>query len=148
VTSAGYAFISADYQLLPPATGHEIAKDMQDLLKFVVETTISLPSNPEMVDESGPIGFAFKIDPEAIAVAGSSAGGLCAYLAAMHCASPKPKAILSLYGQGGNFLVRTPNRRHFFGSLISSHLSRPRITSHQKPNHSFVDERFSIRTIF
>jgi dienelactone hydrolase len=109
VTSAGYAFISADYQLLPPATGHEIAKDIQDLLGFVVDLAISFPSNQEMVNGSGPINFMFKIDPEAIAVSGSSAGGLCAYLAAMHCTSPKPKAILSLYGQGGDFLVRKPN---------------------------------------
>ena len=105
VTSAGYAFISADYQLLPPATGDEIAKDVQDLLRFVVDTVISLPSNQKIVEGIGPVNFTFKINPEAVAVAGSSAGGLCAYLAAMHCVSPKPKAILSLYGQGGDFLV-------------------------------------------
>lgn len=105
VTSAGCAFISADYRLLPPATGHEIAKDIQDLLRFVVDTAIPLPSNQEIAEGRGSIGFSFQIDPDAIAVAGSSAGGLCAYLAAMHCSSPKPKAILSLYGQGGDFLV-------------------------------------------
>ncbi|KAF8229677.1 alpha/beta-hydrolase [Tricholoma matsutake] len=105
VTSAGCAFISADYRLLPPATGHEIAKDIQDLLRFVVDTAIPLPSNQEIAEGRGSIGFSFQIDPDAIAVAGSSAGGLCAYLAAMHCSSPKPKAILSLYGQGGDFLT-------------------------------------------
>jgi dienelactone hydrolase len=98
---------------MPPATGHEIAKDIQDLLKFVVEASILPPSNLETIDASRPTVCTFKIDPEAIAVAGSSAGGLCAYLAAMHCASPKPKAILSLYGQGGDFLVRIPDLSHF-----------------------------------
>ena len=47
----------------------------------------------------------FKIDPDAMAVAGTSAGGLCAYLAAMHCVSPKPKGIVSMYGMGGDFFV-------------------------------------------
>jgi hypothetical protein len=119
VTSAGYAFISPDYQLLPQATGHEIAKDIQDLLKFVVDRTFPLPSKQEMVEGAVPLDRTFKVNPEAIAVAGSSAGGLCAYLAAMHCVLPKPKAILSLYGQGGDFLVRRRNFRHTLWSSIS-----------------------------
>ena len=105
-TTSGYAFISADYQLMPPATGHAVTKDIQDLLRFIANTTIWFPSDPNIVNGSGLTKFSFNIDSEAIAVAGSSAGGLCAYLAAMHCVSPKPKAILSLYGQGGDFLVK------------------------------------------
>lgn len=44
------------------------------------------------------------MDVNKIAVAGSSAGGQCAYLAAMHC-SPKPKVLLGIYPPGGKVLV-------------------------------------------
>ena len=40
-----------------------------------------------------------------MAVAGSSAERLCAYLAAMHSVAPKLKGIVSIYGMGANFLV-------------------------------------------
>ena len=93
VTALGYAFVSADYQLLPPATGEDIVKDIQDIFSFLVKIDIK------------DSHYTYKIDPDAMAVAGSSAGGLCAYLAAMHCVSPKPKGIVSIYGMGGNFLV-------------------------------------------
>lgn len=46
----------------------------------------------------------FTVDPNALAVAGTSAGGLCAHWAAMHV-SPKPKAVVSMYAMGGDFLV-------------------------------------------
>ena len=46
-----------------------------------------------------------RIDADAVAVAGSSAGGLCTYLCAMHL-SPKPRALLSIYGQAGECLVK------------------------------------------
>ena len=68
-------------------------KDIQDLFSFLIKI--------EIKDSR----YTFKIDPDAMAVAGSSAGGLCAYLAVMHCVSPKPKGIVSIYGMGGNFLV-------------------------------------------
>ena len=95
VIALGYAFVSADYQLLPPATAEDIVKDIQDVFSFLVKIDIK--------DAYGT----FKIDPDAMAVAGSSAGGLCAYLAAIHCVSPKPKGVVSMYGLGGNFLVGT-----------------------------------------
>ena len=47
----------------------------------------------------------FKFKADSIAVGGSSGGGLCAYLAAVHCRNPKPVAILSIYGMGGDFFV-------------------------------------------
>lgn len=89
----GYVFISADYQLLPAATGHDTIQDMKDLFNFLSDTEIKSVS-----------GMAIKIDMSRIAVTGSSAGGLCAYLASIHC-SPRPKALVSLYGMGGDFLV-------------------------------------------
>jgi acetyl esterase/lipase len=100
VIALGYAFVSADYQLLPPATGEDIVKDIQDVFSFLVKINIKEPH------------CTFKIDPDAMAVAGSSAGGLCAYLAAMHCVSPKPKGIVSMYGMGGNFLVSNQRTLH------------------------------------
>ncbi len=90
-------FISADYRLIPPATGHDILADMQDLFTFLDRDINDLIK--------GSLGkHTFEIDSSAIAVAGSSAGVLCAYLAAMH-ACPEPKAVLSLYGMGGDMLV-------------------------------------------
>lgn len=91
---------------MPPATGHEIIHDIQDLfLFFASKQTKGLN---HLLDESVKTeGFTpFHVDPYAIAVAGSSAGGQCAYYAAMH-ATPKPKALISLYGMGGEYLVRS-----------------------------------------
>ena len=94
VMALGYVFISADYQLLPAATGHDIVEDVKDLFNFLSDTKIKIES-----------GAAVKIDMSRVAVTGSSAGGLCAYLASIHC-SPTPKALVSLYGMGGDLLVR------------------------------------------
>ncbi|GLB38669.1 putative alpha/beta hydrolase fold [Lyophyllum shimeji] len=119
-TAAGYAFISADYQLVTPATGHEIVRDIQDLLEFLATLEVPAGEDPQARTHSeGQVqpSFSYKIDPEAMAVAGSSAGGLCAYLAAMHCDSPKPRALISMYGMGGNFLTPhflTPKTKPFF----------------------------------
>ncbi|KAF4617368.1 hypothetical protein D9613_006159 [Agrocybe pediades] len=92
VLDLGYAYISPDYRLLPPATAFDIVEDLQDLFKHISNTTFNGRSQ------------AFRIDMDRIAVAGSSAGGTCAYLAATHCL-PKPKALVSMYGMGGNFLI-------------------------------------------
>ncbi|KAG6898409.1 hypothetical protein C0992_004120 [Termitomyces sp. T32_za158] len=131
-TKASYAFISADYQLLPPATGHDIIQDVKDVLSFVTSREF-LSQSPDFsgVEAEGahPGEFRFRIDPEAIAVAGSSAGGTCAYLAAIHCVSPKPKAIVSMYGMGGDFFKTKPffrgreilDPREFSGYLHPNH---------------------------
>ena len=98
------AFISADYQLLPPATAHEILADILDLFRFLeqhVNHYISQHHRIHGIQQNWPL---FQINVNAIAVSGSSAGGVCAYLAAIH-ASPKPRAVLSLYGMGGDYLV-------------------------------------------
>ena len=92
---AGYVFMSADYTLLPPATGHRLIEDIKDLFSYIQDTlNEDLESN----------GCSARVDSTSIAVAGSSAGGLCAYLSAIH-AHPRPKAVLSLYGMGGDFFV-------------------------------------------
>ncbi|TFK52320.1 alpha/beta-hydrolase [Heliocybe sulcata] len=86
---AGIVFISPDVRLIPPGTAHDILEDIIDLFKF-----LSTQANDLIV----------RLDPHTLAVVGTSGGSLCAYLAAMH-ASPKPKALLSMYGLGGNFFV-------------------------------------------
>jgi acetyl esterase/lipase len=88
-TAAGLAFISADYRLLPPCTGHDVLKDVVDLFAFLART---------------PTLGSVRLDATRLAVAGSSAGGMCAFLAAIH-ATPRPLAVLSLYGLGGDVFV-------------------------------------------
>ncbi|KAF8260781.1 Alpha/Beta hydrolase protein [Lactarius quietus] len=90
-TAAGLAFITADYQLLPPGTGHDVLQDVVDLFAFFARS-LTLGT--------------LLLDVTRLAVAGSSAGGMCAFLAAIH-ASPRPRAVLSLYGLGGD--VFTPH---------------------------------------
>ncbi|KAG6825327.1 hypothetical protein H0H92_004059 [Tricholoma furcatifolium] len=136
-TKAGYAFISADYRLLPPSTGHDIIEDVQDVLRFAVSREFSFHET---------IG-SFWVNPDAIAVTGSSAGGTCSYLAAMHCTSPKPKAIVSMYGMAGDLF--TPHYLHaktkpFFGGFP---LQDPEdSTEYLHPNHDptsgFTDSKF------
>ncbi|KAF9013130.1 Alpha/Beta hydrolase protein [Cyathus striatus] len=108
---AGYLFITADYRLLPPSTGHEIVEDIRDLFAFLTSTPLSVPST-----EAGTLKL--QVNPNAIAVSGSSAGGLCTYLAASHPSiSPKPKAVVSMYGMGGNFFTNhylLPKHTPFF----------------------------------
>ncbi|KAJ7069551.1 alpha/beta-hydrolase [Mycena amicta] len=106
--AAGIVFISADYRLTPSVTMHDIIQDIRDLFKFL--------SKKDLCFKALSDGGLFTIDPESIAVAGSSAGGACAYQAAIH-ASPKPKAVLSLYGMLGQAFCWTnliPKSEVFF----------------------------------
>jgi acetyl esterase/lipase len=87
--AAGFAFISADYRLLAPSTGHDVLEDVIDLFAFLTHT---------------PRLGTVHIDITRLAVAGSSAGALCAFLSVGH-ANPKPRAVLSLYCFGGDLMV-------------------------------------------
>ncbi|KAH9891560.1 alpha/beta-hydrolase [Cubamyces lactineus] len=102
VARLGMAFISVDYQLIPPATGHDILHDIKDVFIFLERDVNRLIRERWM--PSSRVGRVFQIDSHRLAVSGSSAGGLCAYLAAIH-AHPRPKAVLSLYGMGGDMLT-------------------------------------------
>ncbi|KAI0260665.1 alpha/beta-hydrolase [Gloeopeniophorella convolvens] len=100
-TAAGFAFISADYQLLPPGTGKEVLEDVVDLFAFLERT----PSHGTV-----------QVDATRLVTAGASAGGMCSFLAAVH-ASPKPCAVLSLYGLGGDLFLPhflSPKTKPFF----------------------------------
>ncbi|KAG6810799.1 hypothetical protein H0H92_010277 [Tricholoma furcatifolium] len=125
-TKAGYAFISADYRLLPASTGHDIIEDVQDVLRFSVSREFSFPES---------VG-SFVVNPDAIAVTGSSAGGLCTYLAAMHCTSPKPKVIVSMYGMAGDIFtshyLHAKTEPFFFGTPI---LDPRNFAGFLHPNH-------------
>jgi len=92
---AGVVFVSPDFRLIPPGTAHDILEDIVDLFTFLSTSANNLIS--QSIPESR-----VRLNPDAIAVVGTSGGSLCAYLAAMH-ARPKPKAVLSMYGLGGNF---------------------------------------------
>ncbi|KAI0333674.1 alpha/beta-hydrolase [Cubamyces sp. BRFM 1775] len=102
VIRLGVAFISVDYRIIPPATGHDILDDIKDVFNFLEQDVNRVIR--ELWMASSRTGRAFQIDPQRLAVSGSSAGGLCAYLAAIH-ANPRPKAVLSLYGMGGDMLT-------------------------------------------
>ncbi|VDB96091.1 unnamed protein product [Peniophora sp. CBMAI 1063] len=92
----GIAFISADYRLMPPSYGPDILSDVLDVLTFIRD------------DLNGALdtkGLTLSIDPERIGVSGTSAGSLCAYLAAAHL-RPRPQVVLSLCGMGGNMFTK------------------------------------------
>jgi acetyl esterase/lipase len=158
ILKAGYAFISPDYRLLPDGgtTAHEILEDVKDVFAFLASKNnylhISLPSlypahshsNPESGTSSTET-LKIKIDESNLSVAGASAGGLCAYLAAMHVQLPagRLKAVLSLYGMGGNFLVSISflllERNDYCNHVIDY---RRHTTSSPRLNHSSEEENF------
>lgn len=116
---AGHAFISADYTLLVPTTGHHVLEDIKDAFVYLdkrLNEDLAFSGSDALVDASSTI------------VSGSSSGGLCAYLAALH-AIPKPKGVLSLYGMGGDFFVSLLSVLSKYKILISlTFLSRLLIT--------------------
>jgi hypothetical protein len=106
VNAHGFAFISPEYRLIPPSTGHAVLEDIKDLFTFLFKMDLSTAMRyTESNSDEKAFQLNFELDRASIVVAGSSAGGLCAYLAAVHCDLPKPRAILSMYGMGGNFFV-------------------------------------------
>jgi len=100
VVAAGFAFCSPDYRLLVPSNAHDILQDIKDLFSFLEDDLNRLI---RLHSSSTPSASSFQIDPHAIAVAGSSAGGLCCYFSAIH-ANPRPIAMVGLYAMGGDYL--------------------------------------------
>lgn len=77
------AVISSDYRFCPQATVADVLTDVLDGIAFVRNGLVShLPAN--------------AIDPNRLAVSGSSAGGYLALLAGLY-AEPKPKALVPIY---------------------------------------------------
>ncbi len=73
---AGFSVISIDYRLAPETKLEEIIKDIYDAIKWIKQ----------------------NIEPEKIAIVGSSAGGFLSLLTGSF--DIKPKAIVSFYGYG------------------------------------------------
>lgn len=80
-------------------------EDTQDVFRFVATSLNDRLDEIYSSETALPTRNPFRVDPEAIGVGGTSAGSLCAYLACMH-AEPKPKVVFSMYGMGGDLLVR------------------------------------------
>jgi acetyl esterase/lipase len=108
----GWLFLSADYHLLVPATAHDQIADVRALGGYLSSGQLS---------SHLPVGL--SLDLTRLFVAGVSAGGYMSYLYALH-ATPKPKAILSLFALGGDLLtdryaLPNPDGIPFYGGRIS-----------------------------
>ena len=76
------------------------------MFKWLVELGPLALSNSESESKSKSESpnAGLRVDPVRLFVSGTSAGGYIAYLAALW-AEPHPKAVISMYGMGGDFLV-------------------------------------------
>src|ERR1700753_2329654 len=95
VNTAGIPFFSPDYRLIPSGltTAHDILLDVLDFFEYLANTQFQAGN-----------GMKFHVDMRNISVVGGSAGAICAIYAGLY-AHPQPKALLSMYGQGGNWFV-------------------------------------------
>lgn len=85
-----------------PCNGHEILQDALDLVNWTTS------QNTGLNEALRQVGERLSIEPSRIVVAGSSAGSYLAYLAAVRAQPEYPlRGVLSMYGMGGNFLVRS-----------------------------------------
>jgi acetyl esterase/lipase len=97
-----WIFVTADYRLLFPRNGHDILEDIKDFFLFLKRR---LPKRPPGANTSDDVPRDMEVDLDRIIVTGASAGGYLAYLSALWC-DPKPKAVASLYGMGGDFFTK------------------------------------------
>ncbi|KAL4901489.1 hypothetical protein BDW74DRAFT_160015 [Aspergillus multicolor] len=88
----GYIFVSADYRLCHPANVLDQIEDAKTLFAFL--------DSPAFADNLPPN---VSLDTARIAVTGFSAGAYSARAACLY-AKPKPAALLSVYGLGGDIL--------------------------------------------
>ncbi|KAK7421170.1 hypothetical protein QQX98_002299 [Neonectria punicea] len=89
----GYIFTSADYRLCHPCMALDQIDDAKALLKFLTGQEFA-KALPESV----------SVDTTHIAVTGFSAGAYSARAACVY-AEPKPAALLTGFGTGGNWLL-------------------------------------------
>ena len=134
LSARGIIFISADYRLLPSVTAYDVLADVKDAIHFIAEDLNA------QLDQKGAY-LNSRIDPNSIGVAGTSAGGYCAYMCAIY-AVPKPKALLSVYGLGGDLLV-SPILLHadISDSINVNRRFRQIITSIQRQSLSLLEGR-------
>ncbi|EIN07771.1 alpha/beta-hydrolase [Punctularia strigosozonata HHB-11173 SS5] len=107
----GWIFVSADYRLLVPCTGHDEIADVRALSSFLASDAFraALPAG------LAPSG--------ATLISGGSAGGYVAIQYALH-ASPKPEAVFNLFGMidllNDHYLHPHPEGLRFFGGFYAS----------------------------
>ena len=99
-SDAGWIFLTANHRLVAPCTGYDILSDIKSLFTWIKSTANGALSAHADARRNG-----LAIDSERLIVAGASAGGYMANLAGRWC-EPRPKAVIALYAQGGDFLVR------------------------------------------
>lgn len=90
----GYIFVSPDYRLAHPTTALDMIEDAKALLQFLTAETFASTALPA----------SSSVDARRIAVAGSSAGAYQARAACIY-GSPKPAALMTAYGLGGDLLL-------------------------------------------
>ena len=97
---AGWIFLSPNYRLIAPITGHDVLDDVKALFAWIKSGT-----NTALDAHADTRGKGLMIDAARLLATGSSAGGYLANLAGRWC-EPRPKAVVTLYAQGGDYLVR------------------------------------------
>lgn len=111
---AGFAIISPNYSLLTPCTAHDIvAGSSAPASRLPLLRSLTILPLADIKDCFSWIKHSLnahlmqltsqQIDPDRLAVTGASAGGCMTYLSLVH-ADPKPRAALSIFGMGGDFL--------------------------------------------
>lgn len=88
----GMIFISPDYRQLLPCTAYDQIADIDELYQFLAS------------DVNSHLPEGVTLDISRIAIAGISAGAYLGRLAGLY-AEPRPRAIFSLYGMGGDWLL-------------------------------------------
>lgn len=90
VTKHGYALVSADYRLCPQVGVDEVVEDVKDCLYWC---------STELSNQLAAVDNTPALDPNRIAVSGSSAGGYLALLAGLHCQNNPgaPRVVLPIY---------------------------------------------------
>ncbi|KAH8685081.1 Alpha/Beta hydrolase protein [Ilyonectria robusta] len=89
----GYIFVSADYRLCHPCTALDQIDDAKSLFKFLTGE-----------DFAKALPGSVSIDTARIVVTGFSAGAYSARAACVY-SEPKPAALLTGFGTGGNWLL-------------------------------------------
>ncbi|MFD2444633.1 alpha/beta hydrolase [Bacillus sp. CGMCC 1.16607] len=112
-TDNGFALFSIDYRLAPETKLPNILEDVRDALHWV--------------ESEGPKQY--SINPERIAVIGSSAGGFLALSTGTF--TLKPRAIVSFYGYGdiGANWATNPNKYYCQKDLVPKEMAKKLVTN-------------------
>ncbi|KAF7594585.1 hypothetical protein BBP40_008852 [Aspergillus hancockii] len=135
-----YIFISADYRLCHPSTALDQIEDVKALFKFLAGESFQ-EALPESV----------SLDTARIAVTGFSAGAYSARAACVY-ADPKPAALLTGYGTGGDWLLdhwtraRPPTSIARFVNLndVPRILADRTVVSDDTPEPGAMSNRFAL----